>query len=82
MADTMDAPTSPQARGAEKALEKLIDKKSTDKKKMENFKKWWRRRIRWQRQCKTDSSILHHQWRLLTRNRLVPLAIASGYLTL
>ena len=36
----MDAPTSVQADLAEKGLDNLI-KKSTDPKKMSNFKDWW-----------------------------------------
>ena len=57
MSDAMNAPTSIQAEVAEKALDKLIAGKATDKKKMANFKQWWwRRRLRWQRWCKTDSS--------------------------
>lgn len=56
MEDAMDAPTSVQADLAEKGLDNLI-KKSTDPKKMGNFKDWWwRRRVRWQRWCKTQSS--------------------------
>ena len=46
MEDAMDAPTSVQADLAEKGLDNLI-KKSTDPKKMSNFKDWWwRRRVR------------------------------------
>ena len=57
MSDAMNAPTSIQADVAEKALDKLIATKATDKKKMTNFKNWWwRRRLRWQRWCKTDAS--------------------------
>ena len=38
-------------------MDKLIAGKATDTKKMANFKQWWwRRRLRWQRWCKTDSS--------------------------
>jgi hypothetical protein len=54
MMDAMNAATSVQAEAAEKALDSLIEKKATDSKKMKNFKVWWwRRKIRWQRWCKT-----------------------------
>lgn len=49
IADACDAPTSIQADVAEKALEKLISKRSNNPTKMNNFKKWWwSRRARWQ----------------------------------
>ncbi|CAB3984331.1 Hypothetical predicted protein, partial [Paramuricea clavata] len=57
MSDACKSPTSIQADEAEKALDDLIRKKSTDPVKMSNFKKWWwRRRARWQQWCKTNSA--------------------------
>ena len=57
MSDAMNAPTSNQADIAEKGLDKLIATKATDKKRMTTFKDWWwRRRLKWQRWCKTEAS--------------------------
>jgi hypothetical protein len=57
MSAACNAPTSIQADEAEKALERLIEKKSSNPAKMKNFKTWWwRRRCRWQQWCKTESS--------------------------
>ena len=57
MSEAINAPTSVQAEAAEKAFDRLIATKATDSKKMNNFKEWWcRRRVRWQRWCRTDSS--------------------------
>ena len=51
MMDAYNAPTSLQAVDAEKRLEKLIAKK------MKSFKAWWwRRKARWQKWCRTQSS--------------------------
>lgn len=57
MMDAYNAPTSLQAQDAEKRLEKLIEKKATNAKKMKSFKTWWwRRKARWQKWCRTQSS--------------------------
>ena len=57
MMDAYNAPTSLQAVDAEKRLEKLIEKKATNVKKMKSFKAWWwRRKARWQKWCRTQSS--------------------------
>ena len=57
MMDSYNAPTSFQAQDAEKRLEKLIQKKATNVTKMMSFKAWWwRRKARWQRWCRTQSS--------------------------
>ena len=53
MLDAYNAPTSIQA----KQLDVLIDKKSTNVKKMKCYKTWWwRRQARWQRWCRSQSS--------------------------
>jgi len=53
MMDAYNSPTSLQ----EKRLEKLIEKKATNVKKMKSFKAWWwRRKARWQKWCRTQSS--------------------------
>lgn len=55
--DAYNSPTSLQAVDAEKRLVKLIEKKSTNVKKMISFKAWWwRRKARWQKWCRTQSS--------------------------
>jgi len=57
MSDAYNATTSIHADEAEKALENLIIKRSTNVKKMNNFKIWWwRRRARWQKWCRTFST--------------------------
>ncbi|XP_033121548.1 uncharacterized protein LOC117120621, partial [Anneissia japonica] len=57
MLEAYNAVTSIQADEAEKALEKLISKQSSNPTKMMNYKMWWwRRRVRWQKWCKTYSS--------------------------
>lgn len=57
MIDAYNSPTSIQADEAEKALENLITKRSTNVQKMQNFKTWWwRRRSRWQQWCRSYSS--------------------------
>lgn len=57
MMDAYNSPTSLQAVDAEKRLVKLIEKKSTNVKKMNSFKAWWwRRKARWQKWCRTQSS--------------------------
>ena len=57
MLDPYNAPTSFQADQAAKQLDVLIDKKSTNVKKMKCYKTWWwRRQARWQRWCLSQSS--------------------------
>ena len=57
MLDAYNAPTSIQADQATKQLDVLIDKKSTNVKKMKCYKTWWwRRQARWQRWCRSQSS--------------------------
>ena len=57
MMDVYNSPTSVQAADAEKKLEKLIEKEATNVRKMKSFKAWWwRRKARWQKWCRTQSS--------------------------
>jgi len=52
MLDAYNAPTSIQEDQAAKQLDVLIEKKSTNVKKMKGYKSWWwRRQARWQRWC-------------------------------
>ena len=56
-ANAYNAPTSIQADQAAKQLDVLIDKKSTNVKKMKCYKTWWwRRQARWQQWCRSQSS--------------------------
>ena len=55
--DAYNAPTSIQADQAAKQLDLLIEKKSTNVKKMKGYKTWWwRRQARWQRWCRSQSA--------------------------
>ena len=57
MLDAYNAPTSVQADQAAKQLDVLIEKKSTNVKKMKGYKSWWwRRQARWQRWCRSQSA--------------------------
>ena len=57
MMDVYNSPTSVQGADAEKKLEKLIEKEATNVRKMKSFKAWWwRRKARWQKWCRTQSS--------------------------
>lgn len=55
--DAYNSPTSIPANEAEKGLEKLISKRSTNVQKMQYFKTWWwRRRSCWQQWFRSYSS--------------------------
>ena len=57
MLDAYNAPTSIQADQAAKQLDVLMEKKSTNVKKMKGYKSWWwRRQARWQRWCRGESA--------------------------
>ena len=57
MLDAYNAPASIQADQAAKQLDVLIEKKSTNVKKMKGYKSWWwRRQARWQRWCRGESA--------------------------
>ena len=57
MLDAYNAPTLIQADQAAKQLDVLIEKKSTNVKKVKGYKSWWwRRQARWQRWCRSQSA--------------------------
>ncbi|XP_071949795.1 uncharacterized protein [Antedon mediterranea] len=59
MVDAYNAVTNVHAEEAETALLKLISTKSNNPTKMMNFKNWWwRRKARWQKWCRIQSSSL------------------------
>ena len=57
MEEAYDAPTRAQADKAGKGLDRLIEKKASNVKKLQSYKCWWWwRRTQWQKWCRPDSS--------------------------